>query len=934
MLGRTASLALFGLALGAPAAAGAQSLETMLHARFDGDDALAGMRLVKLELGETRAVLGLSLPARVRLDALPPEVENAFEAAVGLLAAERPAIAEIDLLVAHPGQRLMPPPRPSAVKHAPPPRAFVTQDLGRFPDGQALRGKVIAISPGHGWIWYDSLNDYGTQRGRVSWDGCGDCRGIVEDFETHEIAVGYLIPLLEGAGARVVLVRERDTTSAGLVVDDGEAAYSERGGTFLAETHAESENGRERTSTSSGATAEWSLVAPSSGPVLLTTWFLADPALSARSRLELEGPMGILGFDLDQRSHGRRWSPISTIDLDQGQTVKARIINLDGHKVVYDAMRIGSGKHSSGHPWWEMGCDPFTDYQRAPADITANGDVTSRPLYAEFYGADLYLAIHSNAAGTPGGTAMGTASYRYNCGTFPDHSDAPPAADCDDPPGSARLQTLVHASYVDAIKTRWDPNWRDRGPKVANFGEVRALSGIPGMLMEGAFHDNTTLPSGSTARMTENQALHDPRWRRAAAYGFYRGLSQFLVGDGPLVLDPPDAIAVDRVAHDRVRVRFSPVDGAARYRVYVAKNGRSFDAGTLSSGPSFELGGLSPGTIVSVQIASLNAAGEGLRSRVITARAGPRPSQILVVDAFDREDAWVEARDNRHNTAMIHGLALAGVEHGFDGASEAALSSGLHGLSGYEGLVLALGRESTEHKVLSPALLTAISAWVAGGGAVFADGSEIGWALDARGDQTSRAWLADIFGVHLGADDAGSHGFSPVPGGLYAASTAHFVLDDGTHGALESKYPDAFALEAGASAVLTYTNTTSVAAAKKGKNLVLGAALDSLIEPADRAVILGGWAAQIPLAMAQPDADAGTEVDAGPEPIDASAPADAGSLPAPDASAGAVDASDAAVAGDDAKGGGGCGCGASGTPDIALSLLLAGLLWSRRRHSS
>ena len=118
------------------------------------------------------------------------------------------------------------------------------------------------------------------------------------------------------------------------------------------------------------------------------TWFSPGPTRSARARLEVEGPFGLLSYDLDQRSHGRRWSPITRQDLLAADSVKVRLESQDNALLGFDAMRLGSGVHSSRHPWWEMGCDPFTDYQEAPPEVTANGDVTSRPVYAEFFGAD------------------------------------------------------------------------------------------------------------------------------------------------------------------------------------------------------------------------------------------------------------------------------------------------------------------------------------------------------------------------------------------------------------------------------------------------------------------------------------------------------------------------------------------------------------------
>ena len=147
---------------------------------------------------------------------------------------------------------------------------------------------------------------------------------------------------------------------------------------------------------------------------------------------------------------------------------------------------------------------------------------------------------------------------------------------------------------VEQLKTSWDPNWIDRGPKVANFGELRNLDGIPGVLLESAFHDNVRLADGSSLRATDNQSLHDPRWRRAAAYGIYRGLSEFLVGQGPTLASPPTALFASRIDDTSVSLEFEPDKEALGYRIYVAVDGRTFDDGRLVDDSPAVIDGLRP----------------------------------------------------------------------------------------------------------------------------------------------------------------------------------------------------------------------------------------------------------------------------------------------------------------------------------------------------
>lgn len=965
------SIALAVPALAAPDPLGVEgSLEGRLERLFDGSDDLPGLRLRSLSITEARAIIGLDVPARVRLDDLPPAIENRFEQAIGLIDALRPGVQGFELLVAHPGQKLAPPPRyrlPPDQKI--PRRDFVLPDPARFPDGQALAGKVIAISPGHGYIYYDTLQNYSTQRSRVSWDGCSGCRGIVEDFETYEIVHDQLIPLLEGAGAQVVLVRERDTTATEALVEEGAAGYREVSGTFAAGPTANAHGGASRRSSSADAVAEWTVTPPAAGPQLVQLWFASEPTLAQRARIELLGPFGTHVLTLDQRSRGRRWTPLGLLDLDPGTPLVVRLSsNGEGAPLTFDALRVGSGRHASNVPWWQMGAQPFTAHVDAPPAVLAQGDVSARPVYAEFLDADLYFALHSNASGLANSTAVGTSSYRYSCGTLADHAAAPPAAQCDDPVGSARLQELVHARFMEQVRADWDPNWRDRGPRVANFGEVRSLEDMPGMLMETAFHDNVVLAAGSNLRMTENQALHDPRWRRAAALGMYRGMSEFLVGSGPIVLSPPTALVAKRLDATRVEVSFEAVAGATRYRVYVAQGSRTFDLGRLSSGTTLLVDGLTPEIPAAFQVATLNAAGEGLRSKVVVARPSAAAAQLLVVDAFDREDAWVESVDNKGNTAHVQARALSGVSHAFDGATEAAWTAGRVALTDYQGLIVGLGRESTEHAVLTAALRDQVAAFVMGGGAVLASGSEIGWALDTRGDAASQAFLEAVFGARLASDAAAGTTLTPATGGWLAGVTAPLALDDGTGSGLQAKSSDAFTPTAGGVAELTYAGGSEAAAVRRGKSLVLGVALDSVVGEAARAAIVGAWAAQavvpiviepppdggvvvtpdggvvaMPDAMVvQPDAEVTVNEDAATVVVDGAVVGkdatvielDAGMEPVPP-DAGVVDpVDDRVVATSDDPIHGGCGCttaAASGSSDAGAALLMVALLGLARR---
>lgn len=918
--------------LAAPAHAATKpdaDVRARLKALFQDPDALGPPVTVRrLDLSETACTIGLELPLSVDAKNLPPSIENRFESAVGLLAAERPAVASIHLLVAHPGQPLAPPPRaPKLPSRARTPRKNVRPDPVRFPYGQALVGRTVAISPGHGYIFYDSLGRYSTQRGNLKWEGCGACDGIIEDFGSHQLAVRHLVPLLEGAGARVVLLRERDIQRAGQIVDESEAV--ERAGVFDVGNNPGGHDGDYRVSNDPAAEIEYAFSAPVNGRQVLSLWFVPGANRVVQGRIEVDAGGDLHPFVVDMTSHGRRWTPITTMDLWAGQPVTVRMrapSAADASQfLIADAVRLGSGTHSSGHAWWSMGAQPFAVHQAAPESVTGFSDVSIRPRYAEFFGADAYLSLHSNASGADRSTAAGTSSYRYNCGRFPDHSNDPPAGDCDDPTGSDRLQALVHAEMVASLRADWDPNWRDRGPKVANFGEVRNLDGIPGVLMESAFHDNVRLPEGSTLRMTDNQAMHYAQWRRAAAWGLYRGLSQFLAPEAPFVPAAPTLLAVRRVDATTLEVDATPVAEAEGYRIRVAVDGPTFDDGRLVDTLPARVEGLPEDAVVGVRVSALNAAGEGPPSRVLAARPANRRAQVLIVDAYDREDAWVQEWDNPGDTALVHGLALRGVEHAFDSADEAALGS--LDLSAYDAIVVALGRESTRDEILTPALRAEL-AGLAPSAALFFGGTEIGWALDARGDDAGRAFLDDVFGAAYAADDAESAGLSAASGGWLAA-LGPLTLADAETGLVETQYPDAFALGTDGVAELTYAGGSQIGAVRRGDDLLLGVGLENVVGAEARAELLGTWLSRaVDLAPADVvPGDAGVPApDAGP--LDSGFTPDAGTPDAgrPDAAVRLRPTHPQPI-----RGGSGCGTTATAGSTLLLWLGLGAFLIYRRR---
>ena len=85
---------------------------------------------------------------------------------------------------------------------------------------EGLNGRHIALWHSHGWYYENTLDRWEWQRARVFQ--------TVEDIWTMSFVVPYIAPMLENAGANVLIPRERDTQIHEIIVDgDGSTKGSE-----------------------------------------------------------------------------------------------------------------------------------------------------------------------------------------------------------------------------------------------------------------------------------------------------------------------------------------------------------------------------------------------------------------------------------------------------------------------------------------------------------------------------------------------------------------------------------------------------------------------------------------------------------------------------------------------------------------------------------
>jgi MYXO-CTERM domain-containing protein len=812
----------------------------------------------------------------VYADADPDAFDERLEAAAG----QAPPGAAVQLWVEDAsGFRRMPlpPPGPSVPDKEdwPRPPSLPVDNPGAA--AGALSGRAVYLSQCHGFKWYDSLEEFTTQRGN-GYD-------TVEDFHNPEGANQFLTRYLENAGAAVFTARERDRSPSMAISDNDGGGYAEVGSGFTdgpagfrdASPWAYGQDPFDAGTTrrfpaDGGGVAQWQPTVPAEGYYAVYVSWDSDPANATDAHYVIRHPGGVVERWLDQTVHGSTWQYVETLWLSPGRSLTVELVGDSGEvgkTLNADAVRIGGGlddvsRHGevTGLSRWQSAAIHYNQFNGAPTSVydpygdgagTDDGgsDPATRSRWAEWEhprGEDaVYVSWHSNATDVSvGGTARGTVTYFAGGGPDAPADEGP---ECASPAveGSYDLSRAVQDELVGAFRAAWEPDWQDRDIGTACFSEVSPTNNdeMPATLVELAFHNNAD----------DAAALKHPRFRRLAARAMYRGIVRYFAerdGLRPVFSpEPPTALAVlhegDHLLADWQSGPFGGIDGdpADTWMVFTSADGRAWDSGTEVTGTSARIDTAPGGQPVFVRVAGINAGGIGFPSEVHGARLSPDGMpRILVVDAFDRLDAGqldLETptsrlgeivrmdlrRMNPADVAAAHGRHIAAVGYYFDSVDDDALSR--VALEDYDLVVWANGEESSVDDAVSADQQVQLRAFHAGGGALWVSGSEIFWDLDYLGDSDDRAFAEEVFGARMEADSSGSQVVEAE--GLLAGLAA---LDFGPNAVYPVEWADVLASER---EVIARYGTGTVAAVYGDGVATFGFPFETIVDPIARTAL-------------------------------------------------------------------------------------------------
>ncbi|MFO0788564.1 MAG: fibronectin type III domain-containing protein [Pirellulales bacterium] len=722
--------------------------------------------------------------------------------------------------------------------------------VGSQPAG-ALTGKIVYMSPGHGYQ-YDSSDQW--------YYGRSETQEMIEPLGTQDQGT-YLADYLFRAGATVVPMRPIGHQLNEYVLDNDSVgvmftgSWSNSTGTryydedYGATADAVSYKFASVNATET-ATATYTPNFASGGFYPVYAW-AAYGSNRTNQLYEINHSGGTMEVRIDHRMVGNGWVYLGTYHFDAGSNPASGSVVISnqstagGSVVIADAIRFGNGMGDvpdgpngagnsggtiSGKPREDeaallwiirsigMGVNTSTFFSVTGTDPNVSGPARlaeEMNANTNAFGSSVYLAIHSNAAS---GTARGAIGLITNSGS--------------PTPNQTNLATWIGQQINEdlrAVDQDLGFTWSTRTTYTLTgaYGEFNAddftnSNGVVEMdatLAEVAFHDN----------VDDALIMRNPKGRDAIGRAMYQALVQYFDVYGGLnapLTAPSAPTNVSAVSNGSGQVTISWVAGptstaygaaATDYRIYASTDGYGFDGGRLAStiaggtATSKTITGLDPNVAYFFKVVAVNSGGESPASEVLTALPQGGAKQVLIVNGFDRNDA---SQDFRYTTQLtipgsnvVVDRVFPRYNNSFDyvvqvqraiqaeapgvhvaSTSNEAVINGTINLNEFDTVVWISGTESTTDHTFDATEQTKVTSFIAAGGNLFVTGSELGWDLDQQ--NSGRTFYESTLKADYVNDDAGTYTVAAVGGGIFAGLSNFGFSSGATFSNLDGQYYD------------------------------------------------------------------------------------------------------------------------------------------------
>lgn len=566
------------------------------------------------------------------------------------------------------------PPAPKPDPNAPRTNA-VSPTANPGPITGVLSGKTVILNQAHGWFQDGSWK---VQRTLLYEQ--------IEDLAPAEFITNFVIPMLQNAGAEIQTVRESDSQTQMVIVDNAQSAptYVESGSWsnssangFVNKAGA-TWNGvdvnpfgsasatRYTTSVigSPTATTTYAPTIPVDGYYNVYISYSSGSNRTTSAHWQVHHAGGVTDFRVNEQRNGATWNLLGNFYFKAGQSANAKVLVLNdaptvGAIVSCDAVRFGGGMGDvvrrtsvSGKERWQEEALNYMNYLGASVSggPLANDDTvtyndmqlgwSNRPAYASWEQArdgegdnTIYVGLHTNAFNGTCVSGVEQAGTARGMGTFRD-------VDADATAGSIALTSALHTASINGIKKFYDSTWSDRGITASNsYGECSQgnLGSVAGCFFEAMMADNPA----------DQYSWRDPKFRVVYARAIQQGIITYF---GGTVFPPeaPEKFRIKNIGSGQVRLDWTagPVRTAAlpygsaatSYRVYRSANGYGFDNGTVVASNTATVT-VTPGEVAFFRVVAANSSGVSIPTETLGVGAtSAAQAPALIVNGSHRFD--------------------------------------------------------------------------------------------------------------------------------------------------------------------------------------------------------------------------------------------------------------------------------------------------------
>ena len=546
-----------------------------------------------------------------------------------------------------------------------------------FSISNGLDNRHIAIWQSHGWYYDKNKERWEWQRARLFQ--------TVEDLLTQSFVLPYLVPMLENAGACVIIPRERDTQKYEIIVDNDRSSarsnYSETKGkekwttaktsgfAHLKTTYLDSENPfregtvRQVKTITSGKESRctWLPDVPEKGQygVYISYASLENSANDAHYTVYHTG--GQSEFRINQTMGGGTWVFLGFFYFDKGKNDRCKIVltnksETPNRVLTADAVKIGGGMgniargdepETSGRPRYTEGARYWLQWAGMPDSVyrwTKDegrdyvDDYQSRGLWvnnmiSRGVPVDAVLSFHTDAGVTYDNSIIGTLGICYTHHKNEMFDNGAPRI------LSRDLVSTVMDEVINDIRFLYEPSWTRRPIWNRNYSEAR-LPEAPVMLLELLSHQN----------FADMRYALDPNFRFSVSRSIYKGFLKFISYQyqSPYVVQPlPVRSFSARFEGDsQVLLQWEPTVDALEpsavptgYIVYTSMEDNDFDNGILVKDTQITLP-IHHDRLYNFRITAVNDGGESFPSETLSVfRKTNNKGTVMVINGFTRLSA-------------------------------------------------------------------------------------------------------------------------------------------------------------------------------------------------------------------------------------------------------------------------------------------------------